>query len=390
MRNSSRDPIVSLDVLVFLSWLIGGLILAGAAIGCGPTSFGDGASLVDAGTDECTGDGERCRGAALQQCVDGRFVDVDPNGCADCAPGAAATCLGDEVHACDDQGTIGPRIETCPANTCANGRCVEADTCADGTQQIYVVTDADVLLRFEPAMDAHVFTEVGPLDCPSGPEWPARGGGPSHPYSMSVDRQGRAWVLYTSGEIFRVDTTTGACSPTAWTPGTAGFQLFGMGFVAAASSSSEERLFISGGAAEAPQDGRLATIDATSFGVDVRAPLVRHEYGPELTGTGNAELFAYYPGRAGNLVARLQQQSASVQQEWPLPPMAGIPTGWAFAHWGGRFYIFVTEHDLSTITSNSRVLRLDPAGGPVDVLLSNLPFKIVGAGVSTCAPVIVN
>jgi len=71
--------------------------------------------------------------------------------------------------------------------------------CPVEARPIYVV-DATVagnradfkLLRFEP--EQATFTAIGQLDCPSARD--------ATPFSMSVDRRGRAWVLYSSGEIF--------------------------------------------------------------------------------------------------------------------------------------------------------------------------------------------
>ena len=68
--------------------------------------------------------------------------------------------------------------------------------------------------------------------------------------------------------------------------------------------------------------------------------------------------------------------------------MQGSVTAWAFAHWGGRFYIFTTHSTLFGGES-SKVLRLDPTTGKVTTLLNSSPYRVVGAGVSTCAPVVV-
>jgi hypothetical protein len=39
--------------------------------------------------------------------------------------------------------------------------------------------------------------------------------------------------------------------------------------------------------------------------------------------------------------------------------------------------------------NNSRVFRFTPDDGRVEEILSNLPYNIVGAGVSTCAPIVI-
>ena len=48
---------------------------------------------------------------------------------------------------------------------------------------------------------------------------------------MSIDRDANAWVLYTSGEIFWVPVTdVDSCTRSPFTPGSQGFELFGMGY----------------------------------------------------------------------------------------------------------------------------------------------------------------
>jgi hypothetical protein len=313
----------------------------------------------------------------------------DPGGAA-CAPAGGQVCVGGDAYACTASGTLGPLVTHCP-DGCVDGACAApgADCAGGGAEVIYVVTDDNRLMSFDPRNDAHVFTLVGTLSCPAGEQWPARGGGPSHPYSMSVDRGGFAWVLYTSGEIFKVSTGDASCQPTSWAKGTMGLELFGMAFVADAPGSPAEHLYVAGGAAGSPGSGRLAVVDPATLAVQLGGVLTAGEMAPELSGTGAAELYAYYPGQQSAKVARLERPSATLAQTWPMPAASGTPVGWAFAHWGGRFYVFVTEHNLQTITRKSRVYRLDPQDGEVELVLDDLPFKVVGAGVSTCAPVIV-
>ena len=74
-------------------------------------------------------------------------------------------------------------------------------------------------------------------------------------------------------------------------------------------------------------------------------------------------------------------------QQWKVPPLPGQVTAWAFSHWGGKFYIFVTSSP-DGFTEKSQVLMLDPATGVAGTYLPSMPYRIVGAGVSTCAPVI--
>jgi hypothetical protein len=52
---------------------------------------------------------------------------------------------------------------------------------------------------------------------------------------------------------------------------------------------------------------------------------------------------------------------------------------YAFAFWGGDFYVFTGTEGTTTVT------KWDPAAG-TESFHATLPATIVGAGVSTCAP----
>jgi hypothetical protein len=57
-----------------------------------------------------------------------------------------------------------------------------------------------------------------------------------------------------------------------------------------------------------------------------------------------------------------------------------IGSAWAFAFWGGDFWLFTAPGVAS------RVDRYRPSDGSTVTMKSNVGFNIVGAGVSTCAP----
>ena len=76
--------------------------------------------------------------------------------------------------------------------------------------------------------------------------------------------------------------------------------------------------------------------------------------------------------------------------EYNIPGgLGGTANAWAFAFWGGKFYIFVTAQTDIFSSPVSSVRVIDRATGAASTALSNLPTPIVGAGVSTCAPVVV-
>jgi hypothetical protein len=67
-------------------------------------------------------------------------------------------------------------------------------------------------------------------------------------------------------------------------------------------------------------------------------------------------------------------------------PAADNEVAWAFAHWGGSFWLFLTDADMSTGQQTARLVQVDRSTGAVAQVLSNIPFVAVTAGVSACVP----
>ena len=377
---------------------IGGLLVM---VACGP-SVSDGA---DADTAPCSPGESRCSGNSYQECVDGLYQEqelcvgtqtCDPQlTCVDCRPSSGDTCVGNEVHTCNSDGTIGGLVEDCGIGMCQNGSCNE-DCTADGADLIYLVDDTYRMWSFDPRLlPADPFQLLGNLSCSAGTplgSWTS----PATPFSMSVDRDARAWVLYTSGEIFLVDTANASsCTNSGFGIGQSGFELFGMGFVADSPGSSDETLFISGGSADVTGSGNLGSVDPDTLLVTSIGALPSADYSPEMTGTGDAKLFGYYPSDVGtNMVAEINKATGANVATHPLAALCSgdcVIRAWAFAHWGGQFYIFITTSDLLGLTNTARVILLDPDTGSNQVItgLGDTGKIIVGAGVSTCAPFVV-
>ncbi|MEZ4365734.1 MAG: hypothetical protein R2939_05540 [Kofleriaceae bacterium] len=325
-----------------------------------------------------------------------REAQVD-GGVGECPPGGRG-CVGDDVVACNADGTPGAVVETCgAAESCSLGECVSGCASA-GADFVYVVDDTNRLLRFDPTQLAGTpFTVLGTLSCPAGAPL-GGGGGAATPFSMSVDRNAVAWILYSSGEIFQVPVDTLACTNSGFVPEQQGMSLFGMGFVSDTAGGATEQLFIAGGDLAGTPGGKLGVIDPATKQVSLRGDIRSDtEYSAELTGTGAAELYGFYPGIDDAFVQQLDRASgAAVGPEFAVAgglaggdPFASV-RAWAFAQYGGTFYLFVTVEDLLSGTTNSQVRTINPTTGASAVALQNLPYIIVGAGVSTCAPVVID
>ena len=230
------------------------------------------------------------------------------------------------------------------------------------------------LSAFDP--ETNTFDDLGKLNCPSS----------SSPFSMAVARDNTAWVLYGSGDIFHVDLDTLRCTATGFARGQQGFNTFGMGFVSNTPGGDAETLYIASGPDGSGAPGQLGTIDLDTLKVRPLGNLPMMD-SPELTGTGQAELWGFTPNIAVPMVAQIDKRNAAYSNTFRLPALMSTgqsPRAWAFAYWGGSFFIFLqraADQDTST-----RVWRLDRVTGDVQ-MGEQTRRQIVGAGVSSCAPV---
>jgi hypothetical protein len=250
--------------------------------------------------------------------------------------------------------------------------------CQDaGITYIYLIGSNTKLLRFYPP--TLTTDTIGMIKCPIAmPQmnpWP---------YSMAVDRQGIAYVVYSDGELFRVSTATASCQATSFQIGQGGFSTeFGMGFSADLNDPGE-RLFVAGN-----MSMELATIDPKTFMVTPLGTFSMPIGEAELTGTGGGDLYAFGLVLTNQMtsaihLAHIEKSTAKVLADAFLTVQSGAAmiTDWAFAYWGGDFYFFTSSDYAHSIVS-----RYHP-GGPtaLPVVATIDTTAIVGAGVSTCAP----
>jgi hypothetical protein len=237
--------------------------------------------------------------------------------------------------------------------------------CTEAGQYIYTVDNDGRFSRFDPLTLGYL--DIAPLRCPTS----------ATPFSMNVDQNAVAWVIFGDGNLFRVDTATGACSATAYVPNQAGFFTYGMGSTFD-SATGTDTLYL---AAPSPSMlGKLAfpSLTVTSVGM-INLDSV------ELAGTGDGQLWAFAPPRGGAAVlARLDPATAAVLERYELPTVNSVG-GWAIKFFGGAFYLFIGSDIWKVERTSLDPMQLNPVRPPVRVLVS--PGRdIVGAGVSTCAP----
>jgi len=227
--------------------------------------------------------------------------------------------------------------------------------CAETNKQIYVLATDKALYRFYP--DKLQFVRVGEVACPTG----------AGTFSMAIDRHGTAWVEYTDGRLFAVDTATAKCKTTAFQPGQTGFETFGMGYALNDGAAGGETLYVAGAG--------LAALDTKTFELDFRGSL---NFGrTELTGL-DQQLFAFSVN--SGVIAGLNKTTGETLVTHRTTAV-NERAAFAFAQWGGDFWVFTGDQ-------HSIVTQYSPTGDKSQVVVQNTGMLIVGAGSSTCAPTI--
>lgn len=298
------------------------------------------------------------------------------------AAGPAVHCAqGEEISRFDPDAGEAP-LEAGPApGAFGDAGLAPPDTveCSEDTKQIYVVATDKALYRFYP--DTLKFVRIGTIACPSV----------AGTFSMAIDRRGTAWVEYTDGRLFAVDTSNATCKPTAFRPGQTGFTTFGMGYVknggnagsgdgssggagsgdggsggaGTGDAGSGETLYVAGAG--------LASLDTKTFDLTFLGSL---SFGrTELTGLDN-ELYAFSVG--SGVIANLDKTTGATKSTYRTSA-TDSQAAFAFAQWGGDFWLF-------TGSVRSQVTQYSPSSDTSKVVVADTGMLIVGAGSSTCAP----
>jgi hypothetical protein len=245
------------------------------------------------------------------------------------------------------------------------------EDCADGTELVYTIDQFNnKLSTFDPS--TKTFHDLGSLQCPVS--------GGATPFSMSVDRAGNAWVLYNNGELFKVGLQGLGCVKLSWTP-PASLKVFGMGFSTDMAGGEGESLFIGGGLTQMQTSYVLARVDPNTM---VTTMIGSQPQLPEMTGNGNAELWGYMPEATTARVVQFDKATGAAIKTYMEPTLGGTNTAYAFAHWGGDYWVFLQRNAETSTT----VYQVHGADGTIVSMTPGPGHTVVGAGVSTCAPLV--
>lgn len=250
----------------------------------------------------------------------------------------------------------------------------ETGGCSEAATYVYVLSTDSDLWRFRP--DKKLFTKIGHLGCATSMQ----------PNSMAVDRDATAWVNYvgndglsdTSGALYAVSTANASCAPAGHPLPESWFRL-GMGFSTDGNEGDSETLYLTG------TNGGVG-LAAFDFAAKTVKPIGQFSgalagKNAELTGTGDGRLFGFFTTSPVE-VAELDKNSAAIVATKSMPQVP-TPSAWAFSFWGGDFFLYTSDG-----FSNTRVSRYRPSDNSVVTdYMPDVGFVIVGAGVSTCAPI---
>ena len=157
-----------------------------------------------------------------------------------------------------------------------------------------------------------------------------------------------------------------------------------MGFSTQSAGGSDEVLYLS------DHDGAgLASLDVktlkTTFIGAYNGTLAGKT--SELTGTGDGKLYGFFV-TSPTQVAEISKGTGQIT---PLKTLDNVFAGnaWAFSFYGGDFYVYTAADanpQFPQAGGASKITKYSPVTGVIETVKESLGFKIVGAGVSTCAP----
>lgn len=238
---------------------------------------------------------------------------------------------------------------------------VPEDDCDHTSDLIYVIDRTEESLYLFDPMTLR-FDFVGRLDC---------GAFSGTPSSMSISRTGFAYVRYSDLSVYAVNLKTMACTETAYNRD---FGPFGMGYATQDADTWQDDLYVA-------NDNRLAHLDTKAWSLTEVGSMASQA---ELTGNAEGELWAFLPLEQPAELIELDKvtgDALTTHRLTTFPDPYDLDT-FAFATWGGEFWLFVRFYGMGHTTDVYRVT----ADGILERVESDTGMDVVGAGVSTCAP----
>ena len=352
-------------------------------------------SSVTAGGGQCVAGMQTCVDNTLFTCGSGGYVPAqacdasrvcdDKLGCVACRP-SLPTCVGDEVHACSESGTVGALTEACAfGQRCRDGACIDACEVA-ASDFVYLVDDQNNFLSFSPKND--VGAGRWPASLPSLARWLARrpagaiwlcwgesvfDGRRSQGQCLGAVHQRRAREGQSQGCLVRRNQLSAVA---------AGLGYLRHGLCQRCPGQQDRDALRRPG--QRRREHRHGTGQAgRQPGAVARRHLHGHHAQPRDVGHRRRRALWLLPSnQAGkHLIALINRSDASFIRTYSLAPLPSVDQNYAFAfaHWGGRFYYFI-DMKLNTGERVSRVYRYDPGPTPA-------PWSSTARPTASSAPV---
>jgi hypothetical protein len=283
-------------------------------------------------------------------------------------PGGMSRSLDSGAIHSDDGGDSSVALDASVARRDAGN---SVNNCSERARSIYLFDRGDTLIRYEP--ETATFTEIGRASCV-----------PTL-WSMTVDRQGTAYVWSDEEQLFEISTVDASCRSVEGLVTPPNFmRTEALGFVSQSAGSTAENLFVT--FSDTNSTSRLGRVDFPARDIIDVAPMPAGRL-RALTGNGAGELWGSF-ARAGDLaVVQIDKGTGAVLQEIDVSSIDETPeftTGViGMAFWGGRLYLFYDDDG----NGSSSVFRVTPGTREIELVQANIGYQIIGAGVSTCAPI---
>jgi hypothetical protein len=229
-------------------------------------------------------------------------------------------------------------------------------SCDAGMLTAYLWSMSGTLYTFDPASLAT--QSLGTVACPAS----------GQPWTLSVTRNGLAYMIYEDWRIYRVDLSTLACTPTPYVPFQLGFT--GSEAIAVSRDQGPERLYVYGSNG-APT---LAVTDFTNFVLSPVGPIAPNPmaFPVDMQGDAKGHLFAL---TADGTFVEIDAATATVLARTSTTFFAG--GAWAIMVYGSQIYFFGG--------GSGNVSRYDPTTQQVTPL-GAVNDAIVGASAAPCEP----
>jgi hypothetical protein len=192
---------------------------------------------------------------------------------------------------------------------------------------------------------------------------------------MAIQRTGKAWTLFTDGNLYTFDIQTAQCQTTSYVSQQEGLILFGMNFIKD-DSNNNERLYISSDSSDPPY--RLGTIDIDTLEISVVAYYNALSARAELAGTNDGRLFGLFEG-IPYIIAEINRTNGEILSKTSqnMIQYTSDSSQFAFISYLSNFFLFVGNSSFTDIFLYDSVTK-------ITTKQQRISNGIVGAGVSTC------